>query len=426
MKILLVLSLGIGALHAQYVTIQGSDYPANSRGQLNLKPASRVGSGAPSGACTAGLDLYLDLSSSLFYGCPAGSWVGFVSASTTGNAATAITLQTARTIAGVSFDGSAAIAIPSTGLSDTAGLVRGAANLPTTGAIPYVSAPGVLSQDTLLNWNSVDNRLSIGTSNSDSALNLEDAQYIGWSAAGAKITGASGVGFGVQISNDWALIAASPTRNILIGTATEGNFKLDVANSGSAGTFRAYDARATIGNTLAVVRAGAGQVGNLQEWQNAFGVFMARVENSGRISTTNTFLIDTTTGVVFSGLAATLGSYSRGVAIGYNNQSDGIVHATAFVFPGTTSTTTTLGIAKNGTDTVEINNGTAGTFRDLRVQKTQTSVVAVASLGTCNAAAEGSRWGVTDALAPVSLAIVAGGGAVRVATYCNGTNWIVQ
>ena len=284
MKILLAIFLAAAALHAQYVTIQGSDYPANSRGQLNLKPASRVGSGAPSGACTAGLDLYLDLSSSLLYGCPAGSWVGFVSASTTGNAATATTLQTARTIAGVSFDGSAAIAIPSTGLSDTAGLVRGAATLTTTGAIPYVSAPGVLSQDTLLNWNSVDNRLSIGTSNSDSALNLEDAQYIGWSAAGAKITGASGVGFGVQISNDWALIAASPTRNILIGTATEGNFKLDVANSGSAGTFRAYDSRATIGTTKVVVRAGAGQSGSLQEWQNAAGTEIGNFGSNGAMT----------------------------------------------------------------------------------------------------------------------------------------------
>ena len=328
---------------------------------------------------------------------------------------------------------------PLPGPNHGAGNVLGGPALTTTGAIPYVSAPGVLSEDLPgICWDAVNKRLGIGTCSPTTRLHIIDS-----TGATIRLVRTSNR-FEIEADNslmslvardagDIAVVTSGGEKlrvlengNLLIGTITEGNFKLDVANSGSAGTFRAYDARATIGNTLAVVRAGAGQVGNLQEWQNAFGVVMARVENSGRISTTNTFLIDTTTGVVFSGLAATLGSYSRGVAIGYDNQSDGIVHATAFVFPGTTSTTTTLGIAKNGTDTVEINNGTAGTFRDLRVQKTQTSVVAVASLGTCNAAAEGSRWGVTDALAPVSLAIVAGGGAVRVATYCNGTNWIVQ
>lgn len=50
------------------------------------------------------------------------------SGSTTGNAATATALQTARTIAGVSFNGTANIAIASTDLSDTATLARLAAN----------------------------------------------------------------------------------------------------------------------------------------------------------------------------------------------------------------------------------------------------------------------------------------------------------
>lgn len=50
--------------------------------------------------------------------------VSGTSGSTTGNAATATALQNARTIAGVSFNGTANIAIPSTGLSDTANLPR--------------------------------------------------------------------------------------------------------------------------------------------------------------------------------------------------------------------------------------------------------------------------------------------------------------
>ena len=45
--------------------------------------------------------------------------VGTLNQDTTGNAATATALETARTIAGVSFNGSGNIDIPLTGLSDT-------------------------------------------------------------------------------------------------------------------------------------------------------------------------------------------------------------------------------------------------------------------------------------------------------------------
>jgi len=59
---------------------------------------------------------------------------GTVTALLTGNASTATALQTARTIAGVSFDGTANIAIASTGLSDTADLARLSANNTFSGA----------------------------------------------------------------------------------------------------------------------------------------------------------------------------------------------------------------------------------------------------------------------------------------------------
>ena len=51
--------------------------------------------------------------------------------------------------------------------------------------------------------------------------------------------------------------------------------------------------------------------------------------------------------------------------------------------------------------------------------------VAVGSLPTCNGAAEGTIYGVTDALVPAALSAVAGGGAVHTLVYCNGTSWIV-
>ena len=47
-------------------------------------------------------------------------------------------------------------------------------------------------------------------------------------------------------------------------------------------------------------------------------------------------------------------------------------------------------------------------------------------LPTCNSATKGAMDMVTDALAPVAIATVVGGGAVSIGVTCNGANWIVQ
>ncbi len=53
------------------------------------------------------------------------------------------------------------------------------------------------------------------------------------------------------------------------------------------------------------------------------------------------------------------------------------------------------------------------------------AVLTVATLPTCNAANRGLHYLVTDALTPVVLAAVVGGGAVVVPVVCNGSTWIV-
>jgi hypothetical protein len=53
-------------------------------------------------------------------------------------------------------------------------------------------------------------------------------------------------------------------------------------------------------------------------------------------------------------------------------------------------------------------------------------VKTVATLPTCNSAARGLMYIVTDALTPVALAAVSAGGAVVIGVTCNGTNWIIQ
>lgn len=50
----------------------------------------------------------------------------------------------------------------------------------------------------------------------------------------------------------------------------------------------------------------------------------------------------------------------------------------------------------------------------------------VGSLPTCDAGAAGRLYLATDALGPVALAAVVGGGAVVVTVFCNGSAWIVS
>lgn len=50
----------------------------------------------------------------------------------------------------------------------------------------------------------------------------------------------------------------------------------------------------------------------------------------------------------------------------------------------------------------------------------------VAALPTCNAGTRGTILYVTNALTPVALATVVGGGAVVVPVFCNGAAWIVM
>lgn len=85
---------------------------------------------------------------------------------------------------------------------------------------------------------------------------------------------------------------------------------------------------------------------------------------------------------------------------------------------------TDLAIGRNAAGVAEINNGTAGTFRDLVIRRTQIVITTVAGLPTCNAGAAGTISAVSDALAPAFLVAVVGGGAVVTPVFCDGTNWI--
>lgn len=120
------------------------------------------------------------------------------------------------------------------GGSPSGGGVGGASNLTTAGAVPYVASAGVLSQ-------------------------TPNSRYF-------------------PATGNWGF-----------GTTSDGNYKLDIAASGSSGTLRVYDQTVTTGSTSLVVRAGAGQSGNLLSVQNNAGSVVAQVDAFG-IMTAATFI----------------------------------------------------------------------------------------------------------------------------------------
>jgi hypothetical protein len=94
-----------------------------------------------------------------------------------------------------------------------------------------------------------------------------------------------------------------------------------------------------------------------------------------------------------------------------------LVILTLFLFGGT---------AQAGTGACTSGNSVIYDGSSLGCGAPQRPSTTVASLPVCNAGNTGLMYIVTNALAPVALAAVAGGGAVVIGVTCNGTSWIVQ
>lgn len=213
------------------------------------------------------------------------------------------------------FSGTSGKILKDSGIA-TSTVVKGAASLTTVGAVPYVSVSGVLNQDQTSGgqffWDATNHRLGIGTVTPGQKLEIVGAAKIsagidnGGGTIGLYTNGNNSIGYNFTGSNALDLgsfgnvtfrnyngssyagvmtifgTATAATGNVAIGVApTNGNFRLDIQSSGSAGTSRVYDQTATTGSSLFVVRAGAGQSGNLQEWQNNAGTALASIGSQG-------------------------------------------------------------------------------------------------------------------------------------------------
>ena len=235
---------------------------------------------------------------------------------------------------------------------------------------------GVPTSDSVICADTTNHRLGVGTCSPAYTLDV---------AGGARMQGIDGVA-GIDMSintastnalkfsvnNSEKMRLASTTGNLLIGTTTDGNYKLDVQNSGSTGTFRVYDQTATTGSTLAVIQAGAGQSGNLTEWRNNAGTAGVWVTAAGTS-------IQATSGLV-------VGGGSGNVSMGYYSNDLRFGTGWAIGFSATSAANGTLdtGLTRAAAGYLKVTDGSTGLGKIVVSQSTPS-----ASTDACTA---GALW----------------------------------
>jgi hypothetical protein len=158
------------------------------------------------------------------------------------------------------------------------------------------------------------------------------------------------------------------------------------------------------GNTSFVVRNGAAQSSNLQVWANSGGTPIAYVDAGGNFFGTQVLELNNTARLTGSGVVV---ASNRSFGFSSTTGSGGALDA-AF--------------ARNAAGVIEVNNGTAGTFRDLYLRGVRPVGSTVANLPTASGNT-GMIATVTDATVTTIGTTVAGGGGNTVLVWSNGTNW---
>jgi hypothetical protein len=150
-----------------------------------------------------------------------------------------------------------------------------------------------------------------------------------------------------------------------------------------------------------------------------------------RVNTTTVFFANT---VVITG--ATKDTSKRTACAGFSNDGDSYYGGRGFLFfDPADGSTVRAHLTSAATGEVEVNTGTTGTYRDLKLRNLlagggngsyiQTPSMTVANLAAAATAGAGARAFVTDATATTFLSVVAGGGANAVPVVSDGTNWLI-
>jgi hypothetical protein len=189
---------------------------------------------------------------------------------------------------------------------------------------------------------------------------------LSYSGGTLSVSGGSGIG-GSTGATDNAILRADGT-----GGATLQNSGVTVSDNSEV----LIVSGAATAIPLAI-KAAASQTGNLQEWQNSAGTILARVDNAGTIRTTAGTALQTAGFVIISNGSVqspiiNVGGWWTGTQTANGGINLGSGHRIAWGSATSNSTTSGVsgdaGLSRHAAGAIEINNGTAGTFRDLIIR----------------------------------------------------------
>lgn len=243
------------------------------------------------------------------------------------------------------------------------------------GSIPFAGVNGVYTQDNAnFFWDATNHRLGIGTATpgysldiNAGSIHLTNAQALNIDSLSSgtyrvlTVDNSNNIRIGGGSNSDSRIafdvtnviaMQIAPTGNVLVGGTSDANYRLDVQNSGSAGTLRVFDQTASTGLTRAFLRAGAAQVSSLidlLDFQDNSGGFIAGFDYKGGLSTRD---------IVTSQDGSNVGSALTGaVGDGLNiSSTKRICWSSTTIWYGVNDTC----IARPSAGVVEINNATTG------------------------------------------------------------------
>lgn len=257
----------------------------------------------------------------------------------------------------------------------------------TPGSIVFAGTAGAYQQDnTNLFWSFSAHALGIGTTTPIANLDIRGGSgvQLNLKAAPASNTNLfmqdgnsmNNWGLAATISGTWTIydqthnvspvvvypggvnnsLTLWPSGDLIVGAATsDGNYRLDVQNSGTSGSMRIFDQTPTTGSTGLLVMAGAGQ------------------------SSTPMITVEDNTGNPLSqigpdGSFASLVGGGRALVVGVTLM--GLGSNSRIVFrdnPSFDLGSADVGIQRSGPGLLEVNSGTLGSWRDLKVRSLSTT-----------------------------------------------------
>lgn len=135
---------------------------------------------------------------------------------------------------------------------------------------------------------------------------------------------------------------------------SSGSIGCNFATIGGSQTFLVEDTTATTGDTSFIVKAGAGQAANLQEWQNNAGTALVYVDSTGRLYPANGLQ---TNYISMAGWWSTTQAAGGGINLGSGH---GIVWGSGSTNNQTTGLSGDTGIDRNAAGILDITDGSTG------------------------------------------------------------------